>query len=289
MFRTFGLTYKILLGFCLILLTSCASVNPPPSGSFPDFTQARHLVFVGFDGWGGKFVPKADMPTVKRMMEQGASSIYQYNIMPSNSRENWTALFSGTPPGKNNPGSVPTIFTIVNEKCKDNSAFFYEWDWLNGIASDEITDKHTIHSNTESAKKIAAYITEKKPVFTAVVFNEPDSVGHNKRWGSDLYYAKLAELDSFLAIIEQAVIDAGIYDDTVFVLSSDHGGALTGHGFNLVSHRRIPLVFYGSIIKEGFEIPAKRSICDIAPTMAVILDLDIPPEWIGQPILGVFQ
>ena len=286
-----GLIYRLLTVACLFLATNCVSTGPdlPAAHNPADIVPARHLIFIGLDGWGGKYLPKADMPTVKRMMKHGASSIYQYNVMPSNSRENWTALFFGAELEDDALGSFPSIFSIVNERKKSSSVFFYEWDWLDRIASGETTEKHKILSDEESARLIAAHITEKKPVFTAVVFNEPDSVGHNKVWGSSAYKAKLAELDSYIALIEQAAKDAGIYDDTVFVLSSDHGGSLFGHGFNLSSHRRIPLVIYGKIIKEGYVIPPKGSICNIAPTMAVILGLDVPSGWTGQPISGVFQ
>ena len=119
-----------------------------------------------------------------------------------------------------------------------------------------------------------------------MVFNEPDHTGF---WGCPSYYAKLAELDGFIAIIEQAVRDAGIYDNTIFILSADHGGTIWGHGSNIPRHRRIPLIIYGNNIKEGFVIPARRSICDIAPTMAVILGLEIPAEWTGLPLLGIFK
>ena len=170
-----------------------------------------------------------------------------------------------------------------------NSVFFYEWHELQNICPEDITEKKTILSDIESAGLVAGYIIENKPVFTAVVFNEPDSVGHNKRWGSAAYYDKLTELDSFIAVLEQAVKDAGIYDNTVFVLSSDHGGSLWGHGFNTRRQRRIPLIIFGSNIKEGYVIPAPGRIYDIAPTMAAILGLEVPVEWTGQIISGVFR
>ena len=122
-----------------------------------------------------------------------------------------------------------------------------------------------------------------------MVFDEPDATGHSKRWGSAAYYAKLAELDSFIGKIEQAVKDAGIHDSTVFILSSDHGGVLWGHGFRSSRQRRIPMVVYGSNIKEGYVIPSPLSICDIAPTMAAILGLEVPPEWTGQVLTGIFK
>ena len=287
--------YFIILIFpiiCFSLAAGCASTDSalPPEENLPAHIPAEHLIFIGLDGWGGAYVQKADMPTVKRMMAGGASSLYVKCVKPSNSLPNWTALFSGAPPEDQTTGLFPTIFSLVkNSGSAGNPALFYEWSGLQNIIHADTAERKTIFSDRESAELIAAYIVKEKPAFTAAVFNEPDSAGHSNRWGSAAYCAKLAELDSFIAVIEQAAKDAGIYDSTVFMLSADHGGVLWGHGFNGSKQCRIPLVIYGSNIKEGYAIPKNRSICDIAPTMAVILGLQVPPEWAGQPLQGIFK
>ncbi len=129
----------------------------------------------------------------------------------------------------------------------------------------------------------------KRPVFTAIVFNEPDPTGHANGWGSKAYYDKLSLLDNFVAIIEQAVKDSGIYDSTVFVFSSDHGGSFKGHGMNTSKHRKIPLIFYGAGIKKGYVIPFPTDIYDTTPSMTTILGLQAPQEWTGRPIFEIFD
>ena len=289
--------FTLLLFFYLFLAGACA--NSPRSNelyhadALPGISvPAEHLVFIGLDGWGGAFVQKADMPTVKRFIESGAFSTDMRCELPSNSITNWPVLFFGTAPNQLKYNDIttialdfPSIFSVVNGK----NIFFYEWNTLENMCTGETAEKIKIASNSESARKIAAYITEKKPVFTVIVFNEPDKTGHSKHWGSPEYYAKLTEIDSWIAIIEQAVKDAGIYDSTVFVLSSDHGGNFWGHGVNFAKQRKIPLVVYGRGIKTGYTIPSPLSICDIAPTMAAIMDMEIPPEWTGRPLKEIFE
>jgi len=166
---------------------------------FPhDFVPAKHLVFIGLDGWGGVYLSKANMPTVKRMMSKGAWTSNAKCVMPSISWPNWSSIFCGAPPEQRNKGVYPSIFTVVDSNDQANkSGFFYEWIELQKVCPDSAAEKHEIFSNIESAQKVAAFITEQKPFFTAVAFNEPDSVGHSKGWGSAEYYAKLTELDNF--------------------------------------------------------------------------------------------
>jgi len=281
----------------LIIIFSCATSVIPLRETVlnSNYTPARHLVFIGFDGWGAAYLKKANMPTVKRMISDGTSSTEARSVMPSVSWPNWTSLFMGTPPEKQE-NNTPSIFSIVKESfpaiqedLETKPVLFYEWVDLYNICPDEAAVKFEISSDYASAYKIASYILTKKPVFTAIAFGEPDTTGHMKGWGSKAYYDKLSLLDNFVAIIEQAVIDSGIYDSTVFVFSSDHGGSFKGHGHNISRHRKIPLVFYGAGIKKGCVIPFPADIFDITPTMAAILGLQAPQGWTGKPIFEIFN
>jgi len=276
----------------IFFIAGCASTKPVlQTGSVPpDFVPVKHLVFIGLDGWGGVYVPKANMPTVKRMMSQGAWTLTARSVKPSVSWPNWTSIFYGTPPKQRDKEDFPSIFTLLkNNGLAERSVFFYEWDELLKIYSVETVEKQKIYSGIESAGKVAAYIKEQKPAFTAVAFNEPDNTGHDKSWGSAAYYAKLTEMDNLIAIIEQAVKDAGIYDSTVFILTADHGGTFRGHEAYFPKHYKIPMVFYGCGIKEGFTIPSHVNIFDITPTMAALMGIEIPHEWTGRPLQEIFK
>jgi predicted AlkP superfamily pyrophosphatase or phosphodiesterase len=288
--------YKIHFLLCILFsVTGCNGIPDVNASLRADISikiaiPAEHLIFIGLDGWGGSYVHKADMPTVKHMITNGASSLDVYCVTPSISWPNWSSLFLGASPKHRTSEQISSIFTVIkNSKRENTTALFYEWIELNKICSDETADKLEISSDLESAHKIAAYFLEKKPVFTAIVLGEPDITGHSKRWGSPAYYNKLTELDGFIAIIEEAVKDAGVYDNTVFVLSADHGGSFWGHWGNFLEHRRIPLIVFGNGIKNGYIIPSPLSICDITPTMAAILGLEAPIEWTGKTLRDIFR
>ncbi|MDR2551678.1 MAG: alkaline phosphatase [Treponema sp.] len=288
--------------FAAASLAACAGdprenlrlVSAPEERDLREFRRggpaAQHLVFIGLDGWGAAYVPRAKMPTVKRMIAQGSSAMNARAVLPTVSWPNWSSLFSGAPPELRTAKDFPSIFTLLKkQKPGGGAALFYEWGPLEDLCGGEEADKGRILSNEESARKVAAYIREKKPSLTAVVFNEPDGTGHSKRWGSRAYYGVLAELDGFIAAIEEAVREAGIYDSTVFMVSSDHGGTFWGHGYNIRKQREIPLVVYGGGIREGYVLSSPVSICDLAPTMALILGLEIPREWTGRPLTEIFK
>ena len=63
--------------------------------------KAKHVVLIGLDGWGAYSLPKADMPNVKKLMEDGAYTLKKRSALPSSSAINWEPVpnFTDTPNG----------------------------------------------------------------------------------------------------------------------------------------------------------------------------------------------
>ena len=51
--------------------------------------KAKHVVLIGLDGWGAYSVPKADIPTIKQLMADGAYTLEKRSALPSSSAINW--------------------------------------------------------------------------------------------------------------------------------------------------------------------------------------------------------
>lgn len=60
--------------------------------------KTQHVVFIGMDGWGAYSMPKADMPNVKKLMEEGAYTLSKRTVLPSSSAVNWASMFMGAGP-----------------------------------------------------------------------------------------------------------------------------------------------------------------------------------------------
>jgi len=88
-----------------ILLTTCTSAKPVlQTGGVPqDFVPVKHIVFIILDGWGAAYVPKANMPNVKRIMSRGAWTLTARSVKPSMSWPNWSSIFCGAPPKQRTP------------------------------------------------------------------------------------------------------------------------------------------------------------------------------------------
>lgn len=276
--------------------------------------QPKHVVFVGFDGWGGYSMPKADMPNVKSLMDAGAWTMKKRSVLPSSSAINWASIFMGvgteghgyTEWGSRTPeipsiavsehGIFPTIFTIVREqKPEAETGVIYEWDGIAYLV-DTLALSHHRHvpagENNDSRAITAAavdYIMSARPQLLAVTYDNPDHVGHAIGHDTPAYYDILAYVDSQLGEIIEATKRAGIYDDTVFIISSDHGGTGTGHGGKTLMEMETPLVMAGPGIKNVGELKSAVMQFDVAPTIASLLGVTPPQPWTGRAVTEALE
>jgi arylsulfatase A-like enzyme len=91
-----------------------------------------------------------------------------------------------------------------------------------------------------------------------------------------LYDGNLAYVDREVGELQRALEEAGVWDETVFILAADHGEGLWEHGW--IGHNvqvyepsaRIPLIvrFPAGVGPRGERITAPVDLVDIAPTVA---------------------
>lgn len=299
----------LLLVSSLILIagvSSCTSENGGVRG-------VKHVVMIGLDGLAGNTVEAADMPTVKMMMENGAWTLQARSILPSSSACNWASMYMGVGPemhgyntwgsrkpdfpsialGKN--GIFPTIFTVLREHNPEiNTAALYEWATQGDLIDNKAVSyhKHVPMGESRSADITNAYISylkENKPAFSICIFDSPDAEGHGHGWGSEPYMNRLPEIDAYIAKIVEATKEAGMYDDTIFMIVSDHGGINKGHGGTTMDEMEAPLVFFGPGVKKGYKIEQPVVRYDTAPTIAYIFGVKTPDVWRGRAIVEIFE
>lgn len=93
------------------------------------------------------------------------------------------------------------------------------------------------------------------------------------------FYAMVSNVDRNVGRIVEALQKAGELDNTLFILTADHGDFLGDHNLNLKSahpyegDRVIPLVFAGPGIPQGRRCDGLCEILDIMPTVIQLLGI----------------
>ena len=96
------------------------------------------------------------------------------------------------------------------------------------------------------------------------------------------YYGMISYLDDRLAGLREAVASSGLGDETLWILTSDHGEMLGEHGLWYKMHFfehavRVPLVLAGPGIPPG-RVSENVSLLDLLPTLLDLATDGAPPD-----------
>lgn len=106
----------------------------------------------------------------------------------------------------------------------------------------------------------------------------------------ELYLLTARDVDSYVRDIVEYFKENGLYKDTIFILTADHGEEFYEHGgfhheiklYEELIH--VPMIMFGSRINSK-EISATVSHIDVFPTVMDLIGISKPPEWIGRNML----
>lgn len=286
----------------LLLCMTFAGANAQVKG-------VKHVILIGMDGLGAYAMEKSDNPVMKQMMAGGSWTLKARSVLPSSSAVNWASMIMGAGPelhgftewGSKTPevepreldqyGLFPSLFTLLREQRPDaETGVIYSWGGIGYLFPKKAVNKDQHCPNdTATTDAAVAYLKEKKPAFLFVHFDQPDGVGHEIGHDIPAYYEQVHKNDVLLGRILQAVKDAGMWDNSVIILSSDHGGINKGHGGKTMVEMQIPWIFMGKGIKKNNEVKESVMTYDTAATIAYIFGLKTPQSWIGRAVKSIFK
>ena len=238
----------------------------------------KHVILVGIDG-AGNFYKNTDTPTIRRMFEKGVGTDYCLTSMPSISAECWGSMLIGVYPDVHKltneivetkeytDSEHPTVFKLIRNAIPDAVlASYSNWDPINtGIIEKGLNVALETGEDPELTVKICDYIKSEKPDFLFVQLDSMDSAGHHYGYNTEKYLEQLKVVDSYLNDIWNAVIDAGIADDTLFIATADHGGINTGHGGDTDEEK---YVFFAAVGKTA--VPGSTITLEVKDIPAIV-------------------
>ncbi|NJN95378.1 MAG: hypothetical protein HC875_15350 [Anaerolineales bacterium] len=78
-------------------------------------------------------------------------------------------------------------------------------------------------------------------------------------------------------------------DQTLLIITADHGGSGVKHGSNSPEDMTIPWLAVGPGVPAGKVLQSKIITYDTAATALYAFGLPIPENWDGRPVLEIFE
>jgi arylsulfatase A-like enzyme len=108
------------------------------------------------------------------------------------------------------------------------------------------------------------------------------------------YYAHCTALDSYIRLLQEAIRQSHIEDNTIFIFTSDHGDMIGSHGQMkkqkiYAESAKVPFIIkYPALLgKEGKESDFLINTLDILPTMLGMSGLNVPTGLDGEDLTEI--
>jgi predicted AlkP superfamily pyrophosphatase or phosphodiesterase len=292
-----------------------------PALAAPAAPRVNHIFIVSIDGGKPSVIARSDMPVLKKLAAEGAFTWKATTIYPPVTLPSHTSMLTGLGPETHHVlwneyepekgvVQVPTVFSIAKQAGFSTAMFVGKEKFrhlvvpgsvdefsFNQAAAGErqkkmanefgIMDEWTVLAKTVSSDA-SNYIVQKKPNLCFIHFTDTDDAGHQYGWGSYEQRKAFADVDAALGVVLDAIRQAGIADDTVIIVTADHGGHLDTHGWNTPADMTIPWVIWGKGAKKNFKIPGRVHIYDTAATALWLFGLSCP-DCLGKPVTSAFE
>jgi predicted AlkP superfamily pyrophosphatase or phosphodiesterase len=282
---------------------------------------AEHVFIVSIDGGKPEVLARSEMPTLNRLVSEGASTWSAVTIFPSLTLPSHTSMLTGVIADKHQilwntwkprkgVVNVPTVFSeakkaglttamfVGKEKFRHLvqpgtiDCFEFNLDSVETNAPDGNVAKWKKRGTVpakEVATEAARYLEKNMPNLAFIHLTDADDAGHKFGWGSPQQIAALSDVDAALAIVLAAIEAAGIADQSVIIVTADHGGHRKTHGSAGAEDMLIPWIAWGVGVNKNITISSAVATYDTSATVLWLLGVPSPSSFDGKPILAAFK
>jgi hypothetical protein len=289
---------------------------------------------ISIDGLRPDLLLRARTPNLKSLCGTGAYTFWAQTTEVSVTLPSHVSMMTGVAPQKHgvdwNEAVTPIVYpkypTLLDEARKNRPGLtsaviagkkkfntftrpgVCDWSYLPDIGRPD---------DTEVAAEAAKIIKQHAPNILFIHFANVDQIGHADTkvyppeiygdnfggWGSPDQMAAIQKADVAVGIVLQALADKGVRDQTLIIVSADHGGQGFGHGRDDPRSRHIPWIASGPHVRQvpnyigldqqGFDLTRIGKLIvnteDTFATACYFLGIPMSPDIDGRPVVEIFE
>jgi arylsulfatase A-like enzyme len=290
-----------------VYTVTATAFQPPAETSTPVILQEptgtpvprpTRVLILSIDGLRPDAIELTPMNNLKALMQVGAYSLVAQTIHPSVTLPSHTSMLTGLCPDKHGVDWND----YKPERGYANGTDLFDLAHAAGLRTVMVVGKEKLRQITEpESTDVFEFINDRDVVIAARVaelvpqgfslmfvhFPTPDWMGHEYGWLSPEQLSVLFRADEALQTILDALQSAGMREDTLIVVTADHGGHGTTHGTRRLEDMTIPWIATGPGVHHVV-LSTNVNTTDTAATAAWALGLPLQPQWDGLPLLEAF-
>ena len=275
-----------------------ASPTITPSPTMTPRPTVRRVLIISIDGLRPDAIALAPMPNLLALMQSGAYSLSAQTIFPSVTLPSHASMLTGLCPAQTGVDwndylpqrgfAKGTSLFALAKQAGLYTVMIVGKKKLRQITPPETTDIFQFINDRDVVLADQAAPTLEKGFDLAFIhLATTDDMGHAYGWLSPQQISVIIRADEAIGTFLSALDQAGLRKDTLIIVTADHGGHQQTHGSKMPEDLTIPWIINGpGVVPQVLTRPINTT--DTAATAAWALNLSMPPDAVGRPILEAF-
>jgi predicted AlkP superfamily pyrophosphatase or phosphodiesterase len=281
----------------LLLLLFVMPTSAQEATEVPAPPNVERVIVISLDGTRPDAVLQANTPTLHRLAEEGAVDWEATTTNPSVTLPAHTSMLTGLSveehgvtfndmPSPCTP-IEPLTFVSIAADAGYKAAMVVGKEKFCIYQQRETVDYAFAREGDRSvADRVIELLDDDYQVIFAH-FPNPDFFGHSTGWMSDTYINELHSTDYQVGRIVAELERLDALDNTLIIITADHGGHDLTHGTTMPEDMHIPWIIFGAGVQPGTLLHGIYG-ADSAATALWALGLPLPDSAASRPVVEAF-
>jgi len=297
----------LLLASLVVLFCGRALADPagPVAGG-----RSKRVLIISVDGLRPDLALRGDCPNLRDLMARGSFTMWAQTTPSGKTLPSHTSMLTGrTVPdhgihwnSEKKPASadyiyaqVPTLFALAKQ-AGYSTALVAGKAKFRAVAQPETLDHQFLAEGTtgdhETTEQAIRLVREHAPQVMFFHLPDTDSTGHGRGWGSPQQMRAIANADRCIGRLLTAMENRRVLDDTLVIVTADHGGWMKDHNGSDARGRTIPWIATGPGVVAGQDLTLVDKLEvrteDTFATACAYLEIPLPAACAGKPVTAIF-
>jgi arylsulfatase A-like enzyme len=253
---------------------------------------------------------RADTPRIRQLMSDGSFTMWARSTAVSITLPTHVSLLTGVEPivhgimwNGDLPLSepvypkVPTLFELAKRAGYSTGAVTGKSKFaiLNkpGTIDFSYWPDEAKSDDADVVSHALRVLRSHQPEVFFVHFPGVDVAGHKFGWGTPEQLAAAATADQCVGQLLDALAELKLREQTLIILTADHGGAGRTHGADDFRSRHIPWIAAGPGVRKNYDLTMNRDLVvetyDAFATIATMLDIPVTPKRQGKFVEDILE
>ena len=294
----------------LLVAQTTLPATTAPGKAARDNARAKRAVIISVDGLRPDVLLRAEAPRIRAMMQGGSFTLWSRSTAVSITLPTHVSLLTGVEPqvhGIHWNGDLPlsqpvyprvsTIFELAKKSGYSTGAVTgkSKFNVLNkpGTIDHAYWPDEAKSDDADVAANAQQMLRSHQPELFFVHFPGVDNVGHKVGWGTPEQLAAVAEADKCVGQIIDTLAEMKLLDQTLIILTADHGGAGRTHGADDFRSRHVPWIAVGPGVRKNHDLTMNRDLIvetyDTFATVCAMLDIPVGGKRTGKFVEDILE